>query len=104
MSTKERHFWLEQMCDNYEDIQFYTGFISYSVLLPFFFTFLCPSVNNVKYWSGREVARLRKRPAKQTPMNPFFMTLICLKLNLQLRDLAKRFGILTSLTSQYIIT
>ena len=62
-------------------------------------------MNELSYWGGRkEKSGKRHRMTKLNPLNQFFLTLIKLKLNLQVRDLAYRFDISKSLVSKYIIT
>jgi len=70
-----------------------------------FVTCLGPAENELSYWGGRkEKSDKRHRMTKLNPLNQFFLTLMKLKLNLQVRDLAYRFDILKSLVSKYIIT
>ena len=77
-------------------MSFYTGFLSYEVLL-LFYEFLGPAVNNLQYWGAKTVAKHRKK--KLDPLNQLF-PLIKLRLNLKERDLSERFGISTSSVSK----
>ena len=97
-------FRIEQIASNDSLIKFYTGFASY-ILLMNFFEFLGPSVNLLTYWgdSKRKTSRRRKNMSV-SPLNQFFLTLIKLRLNLRVRDLALRFHISTGLVSKYFIT
>lgn len=52
-------------------ILFYTGFMSYEILL-IFFEFLGPSVSELHYWGTREGPHKRKRATKLAPLNQFF--------------------------------
>ena len=99
-----QYFRLEQIAENDSLIRFYTGFVSYALLLNFF-EFLGPSVYQLNYWgdSKRKTTRRRKNMAL-TPLNQFFLTLIKLRLNLQMVDLSIRFGISTPLVSKYFNT
>ena len=85
-----------------ELVRLYIGFISYMVLITFF-TILGPAVNELSYWGGRkEQAHKQHRITKLSPLNQF-LTLVKLRLNLQIHDLAYRFDISKSLVSKYII-
>ena len=97
-------FRIEEIADNDSLIKFYTGFASYILFLNFF-EFLGPAVYRLKYWgdSERKTTRRRKNTAL-TPLNQYFLTLVKLRLNLQVKDLAHRFCISTGLVSKYFIT
>ena len=97
-------FRIEQIADNDSLVKFYTGFASYALFL-MFFEFLGPSVYRLRYWgvSERKTSRRRKNTAL-TPLNQYFLTLVKLRLNLQVKDLAHRFRISTGLVSKYFIT
>ena len=81
VSDNSGYFRIEQLQGRDDLVRFYTGFISYKMLL-IFFEFLGPSVNELHYWGTPEGPRKRKRPTKLTPLNQMFLTLIRLKLNL----------------------
>ena len=102
-STKSSFFRLEDVASDDKLIKFYTGFTSYEVLL-LFFEFLGPSVHNLNYWGSSNTKTTKRRRKKLDPINQFFLTLIKLRLNLRIKDLAYRFGISTGLVSRYITT
>ena len=101
--TKVKKFSLESVQHDDNLLRFYTGFVSYSVFLAFF-EFLGPVVNHLNYWGSKEGKHLRHRTSKLNPKNQFFLTLVKLKLNLKLTDLAFQFGLSISQTSRYITT
>ena len=102
--TVSLHFQLEQIADDDSLIQFYTGFASYSLLLNFF-EFLGPAMYKLNYWVDQTRKTSRRRKVKPlSPLNQFFLTLVKLKLNLRVLDLARRFGVSRSLVSKYFIT
>ena len=78
------HFRIEQIVDNDSLIKFYTGFASYSLLLNFL-EFRGPAVYQLNYWGAqkRKTNRRRKTMALSAP-NQLFLTLVKLKLNLNL--------------------
>ena len=53
-----------------------------------FFEFLGPVVEHLNYWGSKEGVRQRHRPRKLDAKNQLFLTLVKLKLNLKLTDLA----------------
>ena len=101
--AKRIFFRIEDILGDDKLVSFYTGFISYRVFSAFF-EFLGPVVDNLNYWGDRERVRKKNRPRKLSPKNQFFLTLVKLKLNLKLKDLAFRFGISSAVTSRYITT
>ena len=104
VKASRHYFRIEDISDSDARIKFYTGFSSYSVLL-FFFEFLGPSVNQLKYWGDAERKTIRRRKSlKLDPLNQFFLTLVKLRLDLRVTDLGIRFGISASLVSKYFIT
>ena len=84
-------------------VKFYTGFTSYEILLSFF-DFLGPSVHQLTYWGSSDNRISRRRRKKLDPLNQLFLTLVKLRLNLRVKDLACRFGISLGLVSKYITT
>ena len=51
-------------------------------------------MNQLSYWGGKqEKSGMRHRMTKLNPLSQFFLTLIKLKLSLQVRNLAYRFDI-----------
>ena len=105
LSLKRKTFCIKHIAHDDKLVRFYTGFCSYMVLLAFF-EFLEPSVNELNYWGRKKKPReqKRRRPTKLTPLNQLFMTLMKLRLNLPVCDLAFRFMVSKSLTSTYITT
>ena len=100
----KKYFRIEDIAHDDGLVRLYTGFISYCVLLNFY-KFLGPAVNDLFHWGGRKgKSSIQKQPTKLSPMNNFFLTLVKLKLDLQVWDLAFRFGISKSLVSKYVIT
>ena len=100
--TKPSHFRLENIAHSDSLVAFYTGFQTYDLLLAFY-EFLGPSVNKLTYWSGKTESGSRRK-MELDPLNQLFMTLMKLKLNLQEKDLAYRFGMSVSVVSKYFIT
>ena len=98
-----KHFRIEAIQHNDKLVRFYTGFVSFMVFLAFF-DFLGPVVEHLNYWGSKEGVRQRRRARKLDPRNQLFLTLVKLKLNLKVTDLAFRFGLSASLTSRYITT
>ena len=98
-------FRIEQIQGNDHLVRFYTGFVSYMIFTAFF-DFLGPVVNELNYWGSKKKVstRQRRRSHKLDPKNQFFLTLVKLRLNLKVKDLAFRFGISTGSVSQYITT
>ena len=99
----EGPFRIEQIKDDDQLVRFYTGFTSYVIFLTFL-EFLGPVVNDLNYWGSKEGQRKRHRTRKLDPMNQLFLTLVKLKLNLKVEDLAFRFKISASVVSRYITT
>ena len=83
-----QHFRIEQIQNNDRLFRFYTGFISYSVFFAFF-KFLGPVVYELEYWSSKRKQR-KQRSCKLDPINQLFLTLVKLRLNLKVQDLAYR--------------
>ena len=100
--ARQAPFRIECIADNDSLVLLYTGFPSYDVLLTFF-TFLGPAVNQLRYWGCRTRTRTRRR-MKLDPLNQLFMTLVKLKLDLSVRDIAFRFQISSTTVSRYFIT
>lgn len=97
-------FRVEQIAKNDSLVQFYTGFSTYQLFLTFF-EFLGQAAYELKYWgdSERKTSRRRKNAAL-SPLDQYFLTLVKLRLNLRVKDLACRFGISSSLVSKYFTT
>jgi len=101
--AERKYFRIEDIQHSNKLVSFYTGFTSFAILKSFF-NFLGPVVDCLHYWGDKKSERQRKRPRKIDPLNQLFLTLIKLKLNLKVKDLAFRFGISEGLTSRYITT
>jgi len=101
--VKTKPFRIEDIASRDSLVRYYTGFISYEILLVFF-EFLGPSVHNLTYWGSSSTQSGRKRRKKLDPLNQFFLTLVKLRLNLRTKDLAYRFCISVGLVSKYITT
>ena len=100
--AKQAPFRIE--CVSHDDnlISLYTGFPSYDVLLSFY-KFLGPTVNMLTYWGTKRKTQAKYRK-KLDSLNQLFLTLIKLKLDLNIRDLAFCFQISTTTVSRYFIT
>lgn len=103
MRNKMAHFEIEQIHNNDKLVHFYTGFMSYGLFLSFF-EFLGPVVDHLVYWGSKEGQHKKQRTRKLNSVNQLFLTLVKLRLNLKLKDLAFRFGLSTSQTSRYLTT
>ena len=104
ISTKvPTYFRLEQISNSDHLIQFYTGFVSHQVLMHFF-VFMGPAVNRLTYWGEKQRKTTKRNKKALDPLNQLFLTLVKLRLNLRVIDLAIRFGISKSLVSKYFIT
>ena len=57
-----------------------------------------------QYWGGKQSAKNRQRAKKLTPMDQLFMTLVKLRLDLKVVDIAFHFNISTALVSRYFTT
>ena len=97
-----KHFRLEDIANDDSLVRFYTSFPSYEIFVAVF-DFLGPAVNKLHYW-GTDAIRSGKRNMKLDPKNQFFLTLVRLRLNARVKDLAVRFGISIGLVSRYITT
>ncbi len=100
--AKQAPFRVECIADNDSLASLYTGFPSYDVLSSFY-KFLGPAVEHLQYW-GTKPKTLARRRMKLDPFNQLFMTLVKLKLDLNIRDMAVRFQVSTSTVSRYFIT
>ena len=102
--NKQRFFRIEQISGQDSLVRFYSGFASFEVLL-LFFNFLGPAAHRLQYWGDKERKTTRRRKQlKLAPINQFFLTLVKLRLNLGVKDLAFRFGISVGLASKYFAT
>ena len=96
-------FGMEDIKQDDKLVLFYTGFNSYKVFLAFY-EFLGPAVEKLNYWGSKQNPRKRNRSTKLRPMDQLLMTLMKLRLNLKLLDLAVRFGVSESTVSRYVTT
>ena len=103
VAPSESPFRIEQIKKDDQLVRFYTGFTSYLIFLTFI-EFLGPAVSELNYWGSREGDHKQHRMRKLDPMNQLFLTLVKLKLNLKVEDLAFRFKLSASLVSRYITT
>ena len=101
--SKILHFGIDQIKLDNCLVSFYTGFPSFAIFLAFF-QFLGPVVDKLQYWGGKQSAKKRQRAKKLTPMDQLFMTLVKLRLDLKVVDIAFRFNISTALVSRYFTT
>ena len=101
--AKQAPFRVECIADNNSLVSLYTGFPSYDVLLSFY-KFLGPAVENLQYWGTKPKTKATRRRMKLDPFNQLFTTLVKLKLDLNIRDIAIRFQVSTSTVSRYFIT
>ena len=94
---KKRHYFrLEQV--KHDDKLIWIYFVCHSL------DFLGPVVNELRYRGEKAGQGLRHRVRILDPINQLFLTLVKLKLNLKVKDLAFRFGISPSVVSRYINT
>ena len=100
---KAVHFGIDKIIHDDRLVAFYTGFSSYRIFLAFF-SFLGPAVNKLRYWGAKERARTRRRAMKLLPIDQLLMTLVRLRLNLKVVDLAFRFGVSPAVVSRYFTT
>ena len=99
--SKKRPFQIDDIKHDDTLVQFYTGFVSYAVFLAFF-EFLGPVVDHLNYWGSKDGVRTRHRSRKLDAQNQLFLTLVKLKLNLKLTDLAFRFELSKSQICRYL--
>ena len=100
--TGKSVFRIQQIAHDDSLVSLYTGFPSYEVLTAFF-DFLGPAAHNLHYHGSKSKGK-RRRKTKLDPLNQFFLTLVKLKLDLNMLDIAFRFGISSSSVSRYFIT
>lgn len=100
---KSQPFSIDQIKHDDHLVSFYTGFPSFAMFLEFY-QFLGPAVDKLHYWGTKPDAKKRHRSTKLTPMDQLFLTLVKLRLDLKVFDLAFRFNISTGLVSRYFNT
>ena len=98
---------VENFSNNDSGIHYYTGFLTWKIFFSFFNSLEPYDLSNLQY-VGRDrtfpPGDKRGPPRALNPMNEFFLTLVCLRLGLQERDLADRFGISQGTVSVIINT
>ena len=102
-AADKKYFRVKDIQHDDKLVRFYTGFVSYALFLAFY-EFLGPAVDHLNYWGSKEGTRQRHRTRKLDSQNQLFLTLVKLKLNLKLIDLAFRLGLSKSQASRYITT
>ena len=100
--TGKAVFRVEHIAHNDSLITLYTGFPSYEVFISFF-EFLGPAVHHLHYHGSKSMGK-RHRKTKLDPLNQFFLMLVKLKLDLNMCDMAFRFGVSSTSVSRYVIT
>ena len=98
----EKFFRIESIMHDEKLMRFYTGFVNYKIFNAFF-EFLGPAKEELNYWGAKE-CHGKKRSKKIDTKNQLFLTLVKLRLDFPIKDLAIRFGLSTGLTSKYITT
>ena len=101
--SQTAHFGINSIKHDDRLISFYTGFSSYAIFLAFF-QFLGPAVNKLHIWGTSSGVRKRHRPTKLAPIDQLLMTLVKLRLNLKVKDLAFRFRVSPAAVSRYVTT
>ena len=99
---KPTPFSVDQIQHDDSLVSFYSGFTSYAIFLAF--EFLGPAVNKLNYWGSKIEPRVRQRSMKVNPIDQLLMTLMKLRLNLKVVDLAFRFHLSPAAVSRYITT
>ena len=97
---------VEAIQDNDEKTLFYTGFRSYNDFNGFFKS-LEYAATSLKYWSQRHTAFTESKSAKLrslSPLNEFFLTMVRLRLGLEMKDLSYRFGFSLSQVHNIFVT
>jgi hypothetical protein len=73
--------------------------VRFSPSIDAFFDFLGPAVNRLSYWGEKQHKAIERNKKALDPFNQLFLTLVKLRLNLRVINLAIRFGISRSLIS-----
>ena len=71
IQSSQNFFNIEQIHNNDELVRFYTGFLTYSLLLSFH-QFVGPAVDNLNYWESKEGTHVRQRTRKVSLINQLF--------------------------------
>ena len=96
---------LSKVADNDPKIAFYTGFPSYNYL-KICFDFLRPAALMLQYRDSNKILcqSNKGRPRCLSPIDEFFLILVCLRLGLLEQDIAYQFGISQSTVSRIFTT
>ena len=92
---------IEQIQDNQKCLQFYTGFVSFQMLMVCF-NFLGAAVSELSY--GDHLKHTKGKSHKLTPLNEFFLLLCRLRLGSYEQDLAYRFQLSQTTVSRICTT
>jgi len=92
---------IEQIQGDQKCLQFYTGFVSFQMLMVCF-NFLGTAVSKLSY--GDHHKHTKGKPHKLTPLNEFFLMLCHLRLGLYEQDLAYRFQVSQATVSRICST
>ena len=105
--TSCKRFSLSKFSGSDDDIQFWTGFYSYSALTFFIKHLVEPNLTNLRYW-GSDNAEERDFKCGQKrslgPEDELFITLVKLKQGSANRDIAERFDVSESSVSRIFLT
>ena len=95
-------------CDD-KKIRYYTGFVTYGMLMACF-NFLLPSAKEMRTWQGKRTPTSERNSDKSGPKSKiplqeqFFMVMVRLRLGLNVEDLADRFYVSSSTISRIFTT
>ena len=100
----DKIFCLEAIRNNDDDVNFYTGFPTFSCLMQCFK--LLDAENNIIYMNKHDkgAEKCTRRSKIQSLVNEFFLTLVRLRLGLLELDLAHRFSISTSTVQRICVS
>ncbi len=100
-------FSLSKFAGSDDDIQFWTGFYSYSSLKYFIKYVVDPNLSYLRYWGSKNAAEDQDKRGQKRSVDPhdeLFMVLVKLKQGSANRDLADRFGISETNVSRIFLT
>ena len=106
VQTNPAPFCIEDIADNDDAIQFYTGFCDFQAL-KICYEFLGTSVHHLKYWGSNSKVNsveFRGTSRAMTPLNELFLVLCRLRCGLLEKDLAFRFQVSQSTVSRILTT
>ena len=92
---------IEQIQDDQKCLHFYTGFLSFQMLMVCF-NFLGTATSKLSY--GDQQKLTKGKPHKLTPLNEFFLMLVRLRLGLYEQDIAYRFQVSQTTVSRICST